>query len=156
MMNLLVATLLMVAYLAFVLVRFGVPRSLSDTYYLLDGMGWLFQVVLAVFTFLVIPVWVGCSSAYTECLAFLSCSGLGFVAAAACFKVDLTGMVHYVSAVLCCACAVLWQVLETSWLIPCVGLGLACLGGVLTKGKWFWWIEMGVLGSALVSIWWKV
>lgn len=129
MINLALATLIIVAYTIFVVCKFGIPRSLSDTYYLLNKNGWLFQLVLVVFAFLVIPIWLDCSSENTEFLAFLSCSGIWFVAAAAAFKIDLTGVVHYVSAVLCCVCAVVWQLFEFSPFIPFFFLGIACLGG---------------------------
>ena len=156
MVELIIAAVILLAYMVYILARFGVPRSLSDTYYLLEGEGWVFQVVLALFIMLILPLWINISSSRTECLAFLSCASLGFVAAAARFKEILTETVHYVSAGICCVCAVLWQVLECSWMLPCICLLLAGVCSVIRWNKWCWWLEVAIVASTLVSLWMAV
>ena len=151
-----IATLVMSGYLAYVVGCFGIPRSLSDTFYLLGKKGWIFQVVLGLFGALLMPTWIDLSSDNTEFLAFLSCAGLLFVAAAPCFKMELEGKVHYTSAVLCCICAFIWQMVEVGWLLPVGSLALALGATMITKGKLFWWVEMAVMASSLVSIFIKL
>lgn len=148
-----IATLVMSGYLAYVVGCFGIPRSLSDTFYLLGKRGWLFQCVLGVFGGLLMPVWLEVSFENAEFLAFLACAGLLFVAAAPCFKVELEGKVHYTAAVVCCVAAFIWQLVEMCWVLPVCSLGLALGATMVTKGKLFWWVEMGVMVSSLVSVW---
>ena len=151
-----IATLVMSGYLAYVVGCFGIPRSLSDTFYLLGDRGWLFQVVLGLFGVLLMPIWIDLSSANTEFLAFLACAGLLFVAAAPCFKIDIEGKVHYTSAVICCIAAFAWQMMEMCWLLPIGSLALALGATMITKGKLFWWVEMAILVSSVISIFVKL
>ena len=151
-----IATILMSVYLACVVSCFGIPRSLSDTYYLLGKRGWMFQCVLGLFGGLLMPIWLDVSSENTQFLAFFACAGLLFVAAAPCFKIDIEGKVHYISAVVCCVAAFIWQIVEMCWLLPIGSLALALGATVITKGKLFWWIEMAILVSSVISIFVKL
>lgn len=156
MIGLLVATLVMSGYLAYVVGCFGIPRSLSDTYYLLGKRGWIFQAVLCLFGSLLMPTWIDLSSNGTQFLAFLACAGLLFVTTAPCFKIDIEGKVHYVSAVVCCMAAFIWQIAEMCWLLPIGSLALALGSTVITKGKLFWWVEMAILVGSVISIFIKL
>lgn len=156
MIALLTATFIMSLYLAYVVKYFGIPRSLSDTYYLLENKGWIFQVVLGLFSVLLMPIWIELSSENTQFLAFLACGGLMFVAAAPCFKVKIEGKIHYSSAVICCLSAFIWQIIEMCWLIPVISLSCALITTAFFKGKLFWWIEMGILISSVISIFIKL
>lgn len=131
----------------------GVPVSLSATYYEMDGDGWLFQLLLAATSASLLPVWLAFSTPGHEWMAFLSCASLLFVAAAPAFRLSLDGAVHYTSAVICCVCALLWQVLEGLWDVTlCFGF----IGGMLTlmwRDKWCWWVECAVVGSVFANLW---
>lgn len=100
--------IILFGYLAFVVAKFGIPQSISDTYYLLGKQGWLFQLALAATAFCVVPSLIDSSTEYTKFLAFLACTGLAFVAAAPLFKMELEGKVHFTSAYICCGSLVLW------------------------------------------------
>lgn len=149
---LLIATVVCVAYLAYSM-RKGIPESLSATYYSLGRHGWVFQLVMFLSGFLLFPVWSQLGSEDQTFLAFLSCASLLFVAAAPAFKLSLDGAVHYTSAVICCVCAVLWQILEGLWDVT---LWFGFVGGMLSlmwKDKWCWWVECAVVGSLLANLW---
>ncbi len=152
MIAVMIATLIMSGYLAYIVKCFGIPRSLSDTFYLLGDRGWIFQVVLGLFGALLMPTWIDLSSGNTQFLAFLACAGLLFVAAAPCFKIDIEGKVHYTSAMLCCVCAFVWQIVEMGWLFPVGSLAVALGITVSTKGNPFWWVELAVMLSSVLSI----
>ena len=139
------------AYLGFVIGRFGIPRSISDTYYLLGKYGWLFQLALAATAFTAMPMLIDNSSESTKFLAFLACSGLLFVSAAPLFKLELEGKVHYTSAVVCCAGLVLWQVFNTSGIIPLVCFFLV-LYPMLKDKKYTWWLEIATIVSTYASL----
>lgn len=148
------STFIISIYLGFVVTKFGIPKSISDTFYMLDKKGWLFQVFMGAFAFTLIPYWIDKSSDMYECFPFLACSALAFVAFAPCFRMKLEGMVHHVSAVLACVCAVLWQVFDASWVIPVCFLSILGLVA-LFRGNKFFWIEVAVIGSTLLNLWLK-
>ena len=130
----------------------GIPVSLSATYYELGRRGWMFQVFMCIVACTLYPVWMVASSAPLQCLPFLSCASMLFVAAAPSFRMKLEGKVHYTAAAVCCTCAVLWQVLEGLWDIT---LWFAYLGFMLTLGnrsKWCWWLEVCVIGSIFSNL----
>lgn len=139
------------SYLVFVLFKFGIPRSISDTYYLLGKYGWLFQLALAATALTAVPMLIDRSTEDTRFLAFLACAGLLFVSAAPLFKLELEGKVHYTSAVICCVCLVLWQVFNTSWIVPLVAFGLVLIP-MLRDKKCTWWLEIATIVSTYVSL----
>ena len=139
------------SYLAFVILKFGIPYSISDTYYLLGKHGLLFQLALAATAFTAMPMLIDNSSENTKFLAFLACSGLLFVAAAPLFKLELEGKVHYTSAVICCVCLVLWQVFNTSWIVPLVAFALVLIPMLMDR-KFTWWLEIATIVSTYASL----
>ena len=143
--------IILFGYLAFVVAKFGIPKSISDTYYLLGKQGWLFQLALAATAFCVVPSLIDTSSEYTKFLAFLACAGLAFVSAAPLFKMELEGKVHFTSAYICCGSLVLWQIFNTSWLIPLVCFALVAIP-MLKDKKYMWWLEIATVVSAYVSL----
>ena len=138
-------------YLAFVLAKFGISRSISDTYYLLGKKGWLFQLALAATAFTAMPMLIDNSSENTRFLAFIACAGLTFVSCAPMFKLELEGKVHYISAYTCCICLVLWQVFNTSWLVPFVCFMLVIMP-IKKDGKKTWWMEIATIVSTYASL----
>lgn len=138
-------------YLAFVVAKFGIPKSISDTYYLLGKQGWMFQLALAATAFCVVPSLIDASTENTKFLAFLACAGLAFVAAAPLFKTELEGKVHFTSAYICCGSLALWQVFNTSCLVPVVCLALVAIP-MLKDKKYMWWLEIATIASTYVSL----
>ena len=130
-----------------------IPESLSATYYDLGNHGWMFQVLMLAMGVLLFPVWVSVSECGHEWMAFVACASLLFVAAAPAFRLPLVGAVHYGSAVVCCVCAVLWQIMEGLWDVT---LWFGFVGGMLSlawRDKWCWWLECAVVGSILCNLW---
>lgn len=114
-----VAMCLFIAYLLFTVTFFGFPTSLSKTYYQLEAFdknkGWLFQVTLFSIAILLLPAWLEVldGSDY-QFLAFLSCVGLIFVAAAPKFLNSFESKVHYVSTAIAALCALLYVIFINS------------------------------------------
>ena len=140
-------------YLSFVISKFGIPPSISETYYLLGGgvKGIWFQVAMLLIAFSVAPVLIHSSSQNTQFLAFLSCAALAFVGVAPMFKMKLEGKVHYTAAYICCGGLVFWQVFNTWWLVPAICFILAALLMSVDK-KYMWWMEIATIVSAYVSL----
>lgn len=145
--------IILFGYLAFVVAKFGIPKSISETFYLLGKKGWMFQVTLFLVAFMVMPILIDRSSENTRFLAFLACAGLAFVGAAPLFKMELEGKVHYVSAAICCVGLVLWQVFNACWVVPIVCF-LAIIYPMIKDKKYMWWLEIATIVSAYVSLIW--
>lgn len=130
----------------------GIPESLSATYYGLKEDGWLFQALCIGMAFGLLPMWIEACGGEYEYLPFLACGSLGFVGIAPSFKLKLEGMIHYSAAVVCCVCAVLWQVLEGLWDIT---LLFALIGWMcyLQWKNWCFWLEVAVTGSVMANLW---
>ena len=130
----------------------GIPESLSATYYTLGSEGWMFQMVTGVLGLVLLPVWVEVSEPEHQWMAFLSCSGLLFVSSAPSFRIPLQGLVHYSSAIICCVCAIFWQIASGLWDVL---FWFAFLGLMLTlqmKDKYMWWLECAVIGSLFCNL----
>lgn len=148
-----IASIISVAYLFYwVRTEDRTPESLSETYYLLGDKGWIFQVVIALVGIMLLPVWVSVSETATQHLAFVACGGLLFTSVAPAFKLKLEGAVHYSAAIICCASAILWQVLEGLWDITIV-FGLLGFTLYLQCDKWCFWLEFSILCSVLSNLW---
>ena len=148
---LVVLAVLCVGYMVFSMRR-GVPESLSATYYDLGRYGWVFQAFVALVAAMLYFVWFPVSDDGHEWMVFLSCASLLFVAAALCFRLPLEGMVHYSSAVVCCLCAVSWQMAEGLWDVT---LWFAWIGGMLSlacRRQWCWWMEWAVVFSLIANL----
>ena len=150
---LLIATIVAVSYVIYILVKCGVPESLSATYYSLGKDGWALQAVLGVVAASLYPVWFSATREDWLFLPFLGCASLMFVAFAPCFRLKLEGMVHYASAVVCCLCALLWQFVEGLWDVT---MWFAFVGGMLClrhRKQWCWCLECALIGSLLANLW---
>jgi len=130
----------------------GAPVSLSATYYNLREDGWVFQFLVAMVSFSLLPVWMECGTPSLVCLAFLSCASLLFVAAAPAFRLELEGKIHYTSAAVCCVCAAVWQIAEGLWDITLWWAALAFMFSLGWKDKWRWWLEFAVIGSVYMNL----
>lgn len=149
---LIISTILSCVYFWYSM-RNEIPVSLSATYYTLGENKWVFQAWLGVVVATLFPVWAQLGNENHQCLAFLACASLLFVAAAPAFKLELEGKVHYTSAVVCCVCAVLWQILDGLWDVT---LFFGWVGGMLSlawRDKWCWWMECAVVGSVFANLW---
>lgn len=137
------------------IVAFGIPASISDTYYLLErkrrGLGWLFTAFCWGVSLTLLPAWLDMTPEAYQAVPFLSAAGLMFVGAAPQFKLPLTGPVHFVAAGVCCVAAGLWVALSgVWWTLPAAyaaGLALAAV-----DHRWMFWIEIAAFASVFLSI----
>lgn len=146
-------TLMAVAYIVYSMVKAkGVPESLSATYYILGERGWIFQAVMFSVGVLLFPVWLELSELHRQWAVFLSCGGLVFVGAAPAFRIELEGAVHYSAAVVCCLCAVTWQILEGLWDLTLLFGFFGFMLTLMFRDKYMWFLECAVIGSLLCNL----
>lgn len=100
------ASLILVLLLA-VTTKYGVPDMVSSIYYMLGRYGWVFQAVLTLFAATMMVCLLD-SGLGVQCLAFLACAGLMFVAIAPRFLDSSEHLVHKGCAIMSAVSAVSW------------------------------------------------
>ena len=158
--SIIVATAIYVAYNAFSLAIFGVPESLSNTYYLYKekwNKGWLFCLMMYLVVALMMPAWITLSEGSNlQFLAFLAPASIMFVGTAPRFKdSQLESRVHTISAVIAAACSLLWVALVTPhWWIMMPWCSFVGGASVLTssyKTCLVYWLEQVAFGSTFTA-----
>ena len=158
--SIIIATTIFVAYNAVAIAFFGIPESLSNTYYLYKekcNKGWLFCLMMYAVVALMMPAWISLSEGSNfQFLAFLAPASIAFVGTAPRFKdFDLENKVHTYSAYIAAACSLLWVGLVTPyWWVMLIWLGLIALASVLTssyKTCLVYWLETIAFGSIFTA-----
>lgn len=158
--SIIVATIIYVAYNAICLALFGIPESLSNTYYLWkdkNGKGYLFCLMMYAVVAFMMPAWLTLSEGSDfQFLAFLAPAAIAFVGTAPKFKDDkLEGNVHSISAVIAAACSLLWVALVTPyWFVILIWFGYLAMASILTNSYKIclvYWLEQVAFGATFTS-----
>lgn len=165
-----ISLVIFLAYVVGTCFYFGIPASISDTYYKLEkrkkGLGWLFSAMCVSTGSFLLPALLELTPDSYQFTAFLACAGLLFVGAAPQFKLPLTGAVHYGSAAVCVVFSQFWVGLTVWWvLLPVwVGFVIYILYGVFRYSDFFrgdiyfkklkpmFWAEVAAIGATYVAI----
>jgi hypothetical protein len=161
----LISVLIFVAYIGAILAVYGVPASVSETFYLLPkGWRWLFTAFCLGVSIIVAP-WLDATPDAWQFLAFLAVGGLCFVGVAAEFKEDFVKRVHYWGAGVCAVASQLWIFIVAGlwWVsLAClIAAGGTCLclyrSEVSRAGKpqfpnIVFWVEMWAFTSLFISM----
>lgn len=95
-------------YIIYVVIKYGIPHSLSATYYSLVHKV-IFSLVLAVSAGLILPTLLSITPDRFQFLTFLSIAGIMFVAAAPDYENDsLTDTIHTGSAIIALILSQVW------------------------------------------------
>lgn len=132
-LSLLLSIAAFAAYIIPVICRYGVPTSVSESFYLLAGRGdsprkWLFTLAMWATAFTLMPPLLDATEhSSVQFLAFFACAGLCFVGAAPAFKECSTvRKVHIGGALISACCSQLLIILGTScwWItVLCFAIG---------------------------------
>lgn len=156
------AIFMFLIYNIVILMLFGVPKSLSNTYYLFKDkksiLKFLFPSMMTLLAFFLMPAWLEISEGSPfQFTAFLSAASVLFVGMAPAFKdSNLENKVHSISAYICAAAAIAWICLVTPyWYIIFIVLGVIAAIAIVTK-TWktcyIYWLEMVAFISTFISI----
>lgn len=156
------AILLFAIYNIVALMLFGVPKSLSMTYYLFkereDCLKALFPVTITLICILLMPCWLEISKGSPwQFTSFLGAGTLLFVGFAPAFKSNyLEKRVHETSAYAAALFSMLWIIMVTPfWYIILIVLGIVAGLAIWTK-TWkkccIYWLEMVAFASTFISI----
>ena len=131
---------------------FGIPHSLSMTYYLFKNrkeiLKVLFPSMIMLMTIFLLPCWLQISDGSDfQFTAFLSMASLMFVGACPTFlTAGLENKVHYISAIICAVFALLWIILVTQYwyIIPIISAIIAAIAVATKTWKtcYTYWLEM--------------
>lgn len=163
-----ISLLVFVIYNAVSLGIFGVPSSLSNTYYLFESkkkqLGIVFPVMMGMMGFTLLPAWlelgeiISSWSTNLNVLAFFACAAICFVGAAPAFRANkLEGTVHTAAAITAAAASLLWCLI-VCWKImyvPIIAAGLIALIAWLTKTfkkGLTYWLEMMAFGATFATV----
>ena len=142
----LVAIILFLTYNIVAVCIFGMPTSLSDTYYLYEskkkGLGYIFTAMMFLMSLMLMPAWIGISDSmpgweqYFTFLAFLAAVMIFFVGAAPAFRnIGIENKVHMIAAKACAVFAIAWCAVvcwRIMYIIP-IAIGIAWLIGWLLR-----------------------
>jgi len=144
-------------YLALTIINFGIPKSISDTYYQWKekGFEYLFTFVMWATGIPLLIYWVDIAPNAAKFLPFLSVSGMCFVGAACAFKKNLTAEVHYTSAAIWATAALVFFIVMQNWGAIIVGATfgfITCMTAIAKKSKTLtFWLECACVLMMIVG-----
>ena len=157
-----IAFIIYLVYNGIAIKLFGIPRSLSDTYYLYkEKKNWMrmfFPIMMISIVALLMPSWLEISEGSTyQFLAFLAALGIAFVGAAPEFKNGgMDYKVHSISAYCAATFAILWVILVSKlWITPIiwfVSITLLAISTKTVKTSTIYWLETVAFMSTFTSI----
>lgn len=156
------AIFLFVAYNIIAIMLFGVPKSLSTTYYLFksreNSLKSLFPAMIVLLCIFLMPCWIELSKNSTfQFLSFLSPAALMFVGFAPAFNDNkMEALVHSIAAYACAVISILWIIFVTPyWYVILVIFAIITAIAIFTK-TWktcyTYWLEMVAFISTFISI----
>lgn len=149
--------------------KFGIPVSLSDSFYLLNGvkkgLGFIFTAMMVSMAFCLMPGWLEITETITSwsknftALPFLTAAGIAFVGAAPAFrKNEVEKLVHGISAYLAAAFSILWICIvcyEVALIVLPISVFVIVALGLSTKtlkSSKIYWLEMLAFLSTFATI----
>lgn len=133
--------LIMSSFLTAYIVRFGLPTSISATYYHTDAK-WLMPVCTATAGILtLVPILEHTPEQY-QFVAFFIVASILFVAFAPAFREELEGKVHSGAAIILGISAVAWLILTAG--VPWLAIAGVAVG-TKNRKQFVFWLEVGVL-----------
>lgn len=155
-----ISFILYLAYNITSILLFGVPSSLSNTYYLYKkyNFSWIFSVGLFIMSALLMPGWINLMEGSNfQFLAFLAPIGMTFVAMAPESEGNgLDKTVHFTSAIIAGTLGLIASILVLkSWLafiiITVAILSLSLITKSLKK-CWLYWVETIIFLTTYIAI----
>lgn len=168
-----VAFLLFIVYNLVVIRLFGIPKSLSESFYLFKGkcykskynhLGYIFTGFMFTMAMCLMPAWLEISSVwsswseYVRFLAFFAAASIAFVGAAPAFRDDKAeGTVHEVAAKIAAVTALAWCFITCYNIayVPVIGAIIPAIYGWVTK-TWktaqIYWLEMMAFGATFATV----
>lgn len=134
-----IATIILVAYLAYAYCKVGIPYCLSDTAYTV-GKGVFASVMIAVAVCMWLPM-IEATADEWQFLVFLSFAGIVILAVSPYKDSDFNYRLHYIgTCIAMVAVLILWAV-SGVWIVPISTISLWLTLREITD-KWLLWVEL--------------
>lgn len=134
-----IATIILVAYLAYAHCKVGIPYCLSDTAYTV-GKGIFASAMIAVAACLWLPLMEATADKW-QFLVFLSFAGIAILAVSPYKDSDFNYRLHYVgTCIVMVAVLSLWAV-RGAWVVPIATISAGLTLREITC-KWLLWVEL--------------
>lgn len=158
--SIIIAAIIYFAYNAISLANFGVPQSLSMTYYLWKNKvnaGFVLPIMMYLVVAFMMPAWISLSEGSSfQFLAFLAPVAIAFVGTAPAFLGDkIECRVHTIAAIVAAVCSLAWICLVTPY-----WMAIPIIAVIVTAKAWFtksyktsyiYWLETIAFESTFVA-----
>lgn len=164
----LISLFLFTAYNTVSIKQFGVPKSLSDTFYLWNevkkNLGYIFTGMMGGMSLTLLPAWIEIGnqistwSQYLNPLAFFACAAIMFVGVAPAFRdFPMESIVHCTAAKIAAVCALIWCFVACYqiWYVPLVCIIAVLIAGLYTKTFKkcsVYWLEMMAFAATFLTV----
>ena len=150
-----IPTILFFAYVLYVCISFGIPDSLSQSYYLLKPVQKILFSAVMVFIpiFLMVSLFSRVHDAYTLALITPSAISIVFVGIFALYEDKFQRWFHFIGAFLSAALTIIWSFIiykHTLYIFLPLALSSIIIPLVTNKKKFTFWLEMGCFTSFFV------
>jgi hypothetical protein len=150
-----------VLYISSICIIYGIPKSISDSFYLLEkgykdikwNMSYAFTIFCYVICFSIMPVWLEHTPKILQFIPFIAASALAFVGTAPYFK-TINKKIHFISAIICMIFAILWIYLVAIkyWYVPLNIALMFLILYLLNRKSWMFYLEMWAFMSLFTSL----
>ena len=142
-----IATIILIAYLAYAYCKVGIPYCLSDTAYTV-GKGIFASTMIAVAACLWLPM-IEATADEWQFLVFLSFAGIAILAVSPYKDSGFNYKLHYVgTCITMVAVLSLWAV-RGVWIVPISAISAGLELRILTD-KWLLWVELMMFTLAII------
>lgn len=145
-----------IVYMSISMLFFGIPKSISDTYYHWEDKGVDLEILFTSFiwgiTFPLMVLWIEILPDDWNFIPFIASVSLLFVGTATAFKLPLTREVHSISAFIAGLASYTWSFAYGSHYIVLITLALSLIGVFANKKNWLFWLELGLFLNMYVQL----
>lgn len=118
MLSILLTILLTIVYNSYIIIRYNkIPKSLSETSYLLGGnKRYFFTAYCIIVCLLLLPILLEITLINYQIIPFIFCGGLSFAGCSPLFREGLDKKIHYISAYIAFGAYILYMILCMGWI----------------------------------------
>lgn len=140
------ATIILVAYLAYAYCEVGIPYCLSDTAYTV-GKGIFASAMIAVAACLWLPM-LNTTADKWQFLVFLSFAGIAILAVSPYKDSDFNYRLHYVGTCIAMVAVLSLWAARGAWIVPIATISAGLALEAITE-KWLLWVELMMFALAI-------
>ena len=141
-----IATIILIAYLAYAYCKVGTPYCLSDTAYTV-GKGIFASAIIAVAACLWLPM-IEATADEWQFLVFLSFEGIAILAVSPYKDSDFNYRLHYVGTCIAMVALLSLWAARGAWVVPISAISAGLTLRAITN-KWLLWVELMMFALAI-------